>query len=369
MKGFLFVVILNSCIFLSVKLNGQVAGCTDPQANNLNSLATLNNGSCLYNPVNYSPTGAVILPSALVELSGMIYWNGLFWGHNDGGNGAWIYAFDTLSGIIRKTIGLPSATNIDWEDIAQDDLHIYIGDFGNNANGNRTNLCIYKIPKAHLLASGDTLLLQPGQFERINYSYPDQFNFSPTGANRTRFDCEAFFFHREKLHLITKNWLGDYSVHYSIPLLPGTWVANRHDSLFTGGFLITGADVGAEDEILLTAYNSSGSGAFFLIYGFDSSVHFFNTGNKRRINLPSAIGIGQLEAICFINGIRGAIGSERFQVSVITVNQNMRRFTTSQWITGHYERNSPQFAEPGMIRYNNELNAFEYFNGSVWLTL
>ena len=36
--------------------------------------------------------------------------------------------------------------NVDWEDITQDETHIYIADFGNN-NGNRTDLKIYKILK------------------------------------------------------------------------------------------------------------------------------------------------------------------------------------------------------------------------------
>lgn len=367
-KTFLSIVIC-AILLPSQNIFGQIEGCTDPQASNFDSLSTRNNGSCLYVQTNYSPSGVVNLPASLIELSGMIYWNGLFWGHNDGGGGPWMYAFDTLSGTVRKTIGLSNATNIDWEDMAQDEENIYIGDFGNNSNGNRTNLCIYKISKSLLAGNADTLLLQPGQYERINFSYPDQEDFSPTGANRTRFDCETLLFHRGKLHLITKNWIGNYSVHYSLPIVPGTWVASRHDSLFTGGFLITGGDSGADDEIMLTAYNASGSCALFLVYGFDNGIHYFNSGNKRRINLPGAISIGQLEAICFINGIRGALASERFQVSFINVQQNMRRFTSGQWISDHYRRNSTMFAEPGMFRYNIDVHAFEYFNGVIWITI
>jgi hypothetical protein len=350
-------------------LTAQVAGCTDPQALNFNPQATLNNGSCTYSNQSFNPSQTVILPDALVELSGMVYWEGFFWGHNDGGNGAWLYAIDTLNGGIQKVIGFVGATNADWEDLAQDSTHFYIGDFGNNANGNRKNLKIYKVPKDKILGDGDTIMLAPNEYSIINFSYPDQTSFAPTGANKTRFDCEAMFFHRDSLHLITKNWIGNFSVHYSLPIIPGTYSATRHDSLNTAGFLITGADIGAEDQIMLTAYNSGGACILYLIYGFDTSNYYFETGNKRRINLPSSLSIGQLESVCYINGIRGAIGSEKFQVNIFNVAQNMRRFTTHQWVIDHYMNNSPSFAEAGMMRFNAETDTFEYYNGFQWLVV
>jgi hypothetical protein len=178
------------------------------------------------------------------------------------------------------------------------------------------------------------------------------------------------FYHENTLHLITKNWVGDYAVHYTLPAVPGSHVAQRQDSLFTGGFLITAADMGAEDMVLLTAYNRTGSCAFFIIYGFQAVNSLFDTGNKRRINLPSALQIGQLEGVCFINGIRGAMGSERFRrASVFDIPQNIRRFTTLQWVIDHYKRNSKTFAEEGMMRYNTEWDGFEYFDGKQWVLL
>jgi hypothetical protein len=348
---------------------GQTPGCTDPQATNFDSLANLNNGSCIYGAVGFLPSSPVNLPATLEEISGMVFWDGLFWGHNDSGNGPWIYAFDTLSGQVAKVVHLQGASNIDWEDMAQDEAHFYIGDFGNNANGNRTNLTIYKVPKALLVEAIDTIVIEKPQFDVIQYTYADQVSFNPTGANNTRFDCEAMFYHENTLHLITKNWVGDYAVHYTLPAVAGTHVAERQDSLFTGGFMITAADMGADDMVLLTAYNRTGSCAFFLIYGFGGINSLFDTGNKRRINLPSAFQIAQLEGVCFINGIRGAIGSERFRASVFDIPQNIRRFNTFQWVVDHYKRNSKTFAAEGMMRYNTELDAFEYFDGKQWVLL
>jgi len=348
---------------------GQTYGCTDPQAGNFNPLATLNDGSCIYSTQNYTPAQPVNLPSTLVELSGMVYWNGQFWGHNDGGNGAWFYAFDTTNGSIKKVIGLTGGSNNDWEDMAQDSLNFYIGDFGNNGNGNRKNLRIYIVPKEYLAEAGDTLLLGNNQFKIIQFSYPDQVDFSPTGSNKTRFDCEAMFFHHGRLHLFTKNWIGNYSVHYSLPSLPGNYSATRHDSLNTAGFLVTAADLGAEDQIMLTSYNPAGACALFLVYGFGTGPDYFNQGNKRKINLPSAVQIGQLEAVCYMNGIRGAFGSERFNVSIFNTPQNTRRFTSDQWLVDHYRHNQTAYAEPGMMRYNNETGQFEFFNGITWQLL
>ncbi len=365
----IITVLFLSIVGLVNPLRAQEQGCTDPQAQNYNPQATINNGSCTYATQSYTPAQSLVLPDALVELSGMVYWKGYFWGHNDGGNGPWFYAIDTLTGVVKKVIGLTGAANEDWEEMAQDSSNIYIGDFGNNANGNRTNLKIYIVPKDLIDVAGDTVKLSSSQYSIINFSYPDQLSFAPTGGNKTKFDCEAMFFHRGRLHLVTKNWIGNYSVHYSLPTLPGTYSATRHDSLNTAGFLITGADIGAEDQIMLTAYNAGGACTMYLIYGFDTSANYFQTGNKRRINLPSSLSIGQLESVCYINGIRGAMGSEKFQVSIINVAQNIRRFTTNQWVIDHYKHNSPVFAEAGMMRFNAETDTFEYYNGYQWLAI
>lgn len=362
-KHLILWVIAASCF---QDLYAQVQGCTDPQATNFNVNATVNNGSCVYANQNYTPQFISNLPTSLDEWSGMVYWDGMFWGHNDGGNGAFLYAVDTLTGAIQKVIKFTGITNVDWEDLAQDSLHFYIGDFGNNANGNRKNLKVYKFPKSFTKADADTIVIGSDSISVVNFKYSDQTNFTATGANKTRYDCEAMFFHRDSLHLFTKNWIGNYSVHYTLPATPGTWLATRQDSINTAGYLLTGADIGAEDQFMLSAYNASGACVLFLIYGFDSTINYFESGNKRQIQLPSSLQIGQLEAICYINGIRGAMGSERFIVSIFDITQNIRRFTTNQWVTDHYMHNVMPVPDAGSMRYNSETSRFEYFDGKDW---
>ena len=131
----------------STTLFSQVPGCKDPLANNYNSAATINDGSCTYNITTYTPPIKVNpISDTLIESSGLQMAGNFLWSFNDGGGAAAIYRIDTLSSNILQTVNLGGATNVDWEDIAFDGANFYVGDFGNNANGARTDLKIYKFP-------------------------------------------------------------------------------------------------------------------------------------------------------------------------------------------------------------------------------
>ncbi|WP_278010776.1 hypothetical protein [Flavobacterium gyeonganense] len=81
------------------------------------------------------------------ETSGLIAYDHLLWTHNDD-HDTNVYGLDSL-GKIKKRIILKNESNHDWEEISQDSSYIYIGDFGNNYSGNRSNLKILKIEKKH----------------------------------------------------------------------------------------------------------------------------------------------------------------------------------------------------------------------------
>ena len=95
----------------------------------------------------YSLTEKFVLPSEVKETSGLIFLNGKIITHNDSGDDPNLYEVDTISGTISRIINITNATHIDWEDISQDNTHIYVADIGNN-NGDRDNLIIYKILKS-----------------------------------------------------------------------------------------------------------------------------------------------------------------------------------------------------------------------------
>jgi hypothetical protein len=345
-------------------LHSQAPGCTDPQANNFDRSATTNNGSCSYDPQSYSPPLVKSLNATLKEISGIIYYKNRLVALNDGGGGNKLYMLDTANGNILQTITVEGATNVDWEDIAQDSNYIYVGDIGNNAHGNRTDLCIYKISKSAFVDTGD-FTIPAIHVEKINYSYSDQTDFTSLASNTTRYDCESMIIARDSIHLFSKNWVDSFAVHYVLSPKAGTQIAERLDSLDTGGYMLTGADAGAWDEILFTSYNQSGDCSLFLLYGFDSTNNFFTTGNKRQIQLPGVLTSGQVESVCFVNGIHGFIANEYFTKFIFNVSNNLRRFSTKEWIIDYY-RNKPSLAEKGMLRYNSSTAKYEVFSGADW---
>ena len=165
-----FLLSLVAMLFLSLHGFSQVNGCTDPQAINYNPDATVNDGSCLYPSTAVTPATVVnALPETIMETSALIYWSGGLWTLNDSGNEPELYKFDTLTGQISQTIAISGAQNVDWEDLAQDETRIFIGDFGNNL-GNRTDLKIYVVEKSSIPASGNAEVLAT----EIEFSYGDQ---------------------------------------------------------------------------------------------------------------------------------------------------------------------------------------------------
>ena len=69
---------------------------------------------------------------ALVENSGLLCMDSTIWTFNDSDGEAALYAVDVSDGsLIRKTI-IRNAVNVDWEDITEDETHIFVADVGNN---------------------------------------------------------------------------------------------------------------------------------------------------------------------------------------------------------------------------------------------
>jgi len=136
--------------FLSIiSAHAQISGCTDSLAKNFNSSATINDGSCFYNNVKIKPKHSIRLSDSIKETSGLIFFDNLLWTHNDDYDTT-LYGIDTL-GKIQKKIVLDKVKSHDWEEISQDSSYLYLGDFGNNATGNRTDLHILKIEKKSFL--------------------------------------------------------------------------------------------------------------------------------------------------------------------------------------------------------------------------
>lgn len=278
-------------------------GCTDPQATNFDAAAIENDGSCQYPPTNYMLTEIAQLPSNLEEASGAAFINDNLWVHEDAGNEDRLYQIDSLTGEIEHLVTIAGADNYDWEDVTEDENHVYIGDFGNN-DGNRTNLRIYKIAKNDLIENVATS-------EVIEFTFSDQVDFSVNNNNHN-FDCEAFFVFEDSLHLFSKNWVDFKTRHYVLPTTAGEHVAEVRDSLEVQA-QITSADISDDGEVLLLGYNTATSEVLFWLL-FDYPGNQFFKGNKRKISLGSALNTSQAEGVTFRDDKTGYVVAEKFSV-------------------------------------------------------
>ncbi|MEP7109322.1 MAG: hypothetical protein ABI760_15115 [Ferruginibacter sp.] len=315
---------------------GQVYGCKDPLANNYNPAATVNNGSCTYDITYYEPPIKVNpISDTLVESSGLQMAGNFLWSFNDGGGAAAIYRIDTVSNMVLQKVNLSGADNIDWEDIAFDGNNFYVGDFGNNANGARTDLKIYKFPLSAIpdYVSNPVATIPAGQIAIINFSYNNQ-QQPPLSAvnNKTKFDCEAMIVDGGKIHLFTKNWIDLTTTHYEINgVTAGTYIADSLETLATN-YLVTGADKANGQKIVaLLGYKNSGSASHYLHLLTDYNGRNYFNGNKRRIDLPNVLVMGQAEGICFRTGTYGYISNEKF--IPLSISQKLRSFDISNFVS------------------------------------
>ena len=305
-------------------LFSQTQGCTDPRANNFNPLAQENDGSCTYNITVYNPPFRFLLPGEVDETSGLIFYNGGYWTMNDSGGEPIIYKLDTITGNVIQRITFTNATNVDWEDITQDSLNIYVGDFGNNS-GLRDDLCIYKIKKSDISDTGDDTV----PASKISFTYED-YKRPPGKRKYNNFDCEAFFALDDSLYLFSKDWQDQRTRMYRLPNGAGNYVAKKIYDFNSAG-LITGADINREaEEVVLIGYTLNSWVPFMWVL-FDYKGNRFFSGNKRRIDMLNVTAT-QTEGICYVNGKKGVISSEGRRL----FTQTMYNFSTAAWTDKAY---------------------------------
>ena len=259
-----------------------------------------NNGTCIYANTNLSLTLVSELDNDLDEVSGLAYIDNQVWTHNDSGSGDEVYVVDPIIGEVVQQVIIANADNVDWEDLAEDDQFLYVGDFGNNL-GNRTDLRIYKVNKNDL---GNNFV----NAGIINFSYSDQTDFTPS-QNTNNYDCEAMIFHNGNLHLFSKNWEDNKTKHYILPSTPGTYIANLQETYNVNG-LITAADINEEGYLVLLGYTQTGFNFMWLVYDFAGDMFF--SGNKRRIELGTSFSNAQPEGIVYTGVETGYICAEEF---------------------------------------------------------
>jgi len=240
------------------------------------------------------------LPGKLNEISGLLIYDDLFWGFNDSGGKNKIYGFKK-SGNIKKEIEIEKAKNQDWESIAQDDKHIYIGDFGNNSGG-RDNLRIYKIDKKNIKRKEE----QKVEAKKISFIYAKQIRFNFFN-NTSPFDCEAMVEFNESLYIFSKNWAERTTTIYKLPTKKGKYYIEPIDTFNVRG-LVSGADISPnKKQLALVGYEKHRS--FIWLFSDFPEDKFFE-GKSQHFKLEG-LNNAQTEGICFYGNDSLLVSCER----------------------------------------------------------
>jgi hypothetical protein len=307
--------------FFVASAHAQIPGCTDKQANNYNTNATINDGTCAYNPAFVNVSNQTNLPAVLKGTSGLIWMNDKWCSQNNFSD-INLYSFSADQVNQYESVPVAGTINIDWEEIAQDESYLYIGDFGNNVNGNRKNLQILRVDKNSINAASMKV-------DTIQFSYETQIDFSPTGSNNTNYDCEAFVVTKDSIYLFTKEWVSNQCSIYRLPKTPGTYQAKFESKHDVQG-LITGATYLPDSRLIaLCGYNQTLQPFIYLLYDFPGNAFF--KGNKRKLNLT--LPFHQVEAIATRDGLNYFLTNEAFSQSVISVPQKFLQLSLSDYLS------------------------------------
>ncbi len=252
------------------------------------------------NPESITAVSLFRFSDELNENSGMVYYNDLFWTFNDSGGEATLFGVDE-KGTIRVRVHVGNATNVDWEDIAQDSKYLYIADTGNNG-GNRRNLGIYRFPKTMLPANGDKVV----KADFMGYSYEDQTDFNQT-AHAHPFDCEALIVSNDSLYLFTKDWKNERTALYVLHFGEKESVARKRGEFAAGG-LVTGADISPNGKIMALSGYAQMKPFVWVFKDFKSGKPF--SGDSLRIDLGMLF-MSQTEGVTVTNEGRILISCEQ----------------------------------------------------------
>jgi hypothetical protein len=234
----------------------------------------------------------------------------VFWTHNDSGDSARLFAFDSKGHLIKpprtisyKGIAVLGALNVDWEDIASDDKgSLFIGDIGNNKR-NKKLFIIYKINEPS--PSEDIAVIVE---QTINIYYPGE---EESSLGLEHINAEAMFWAKNHLLIITKAGRSRYSRLYALSLEN---LVNENPLTLISSFdfkgMVTGADASADgSRVAVLTYNG-----IWLFSMEENSLNFF-TGDIRWLPIRA----GQCEAICF-DGNSLVISNEQGRIYKIQID-------------------------------------------------
>lgn len=284
------------------------------------------------------------MPDELFETSGLLFLDDKLISHNDSGNDAILYEMDINSLEILRTVTITNASNVDWEDIAQDETHIYIGDFGNN-NGSRRDLAIYKVAKNDFRQQTEV------EAELILFAFEDQTNFDE--STNTDWDAEALIVLEDSLVIFTKQWVSKNSSSYTIPKIAGEHLAVKKNDYPING-LVTGATYDtAHNCAILVGYSSTLIPFIFTIQD-PLSISLKEEDYKKEF---LSLSLGQAEGIAIRENGQLYISTERFQNNNPPISLLSQLFVLS--LSKQEEEEEPILEMPG--------DSLDISENSLWI--
>lgn len=261
------VIILLACLLL-LPLSGACNKKANSKGEGRASKPTKNNASPnrapATNSVNYElPVHLANLADRNIsESSGVVASRlnpGVYWTHNDSGDGPYLYAFDR-SGKARGVWRVAGAEANDWEDIAAGPVagtsYIYIGDIGDNGRSGKV-ITVYRVAEPGV-ASTDAPAsraapLQTAPAESIRLRFPD--------GNH---DAEALLVHPQTgdLYIVTKTKSANAKVYKATAPFDTSVVIQLDfvsDVAVPGviGGMVTGADISPDGQRIVLCDNFS----------------------------------------------------------------------------------------------------------------
>jgi|GEM_PF-1072641 len=202
------------------------------------------------------------------ESSGIAYFGASgVWTHNDSGVGDNSAYRCSSSGQLLSTLTLGNATNVDWEDMTQDDSgNIYVADLGSAAqNGNRV---IYRYA-----ANNNTATVNA---DKIHLQFSDT----------QIYDCEAMFYYNNALYFFSKFYLSSvtdpnygFVRMYKLTNLSANTPQTRHTAQYIGRNFIDSSTTdlnGDEQSNGITGAAISPDGSRMAVIGVQGMFVFSN---------------------------------------------------------------------------------------------
>lgn len=246
------------------------------------------------------------LPEETRESSGLLFRGGVLITHNDSGNEPVLYELDTVSLQVLRRVRVLGVSNTDWEDLAEDDQYLYVGDIGNNL-GMRQDLKVFRIAKSEY-DQNDAVMA-----EVIAYQYEDQTDYSNNG--NSDWDAEALVSYGDSLLLFTKQWKSGGTVVYSLPKTPGTYRARRIAEYPVRGLITGAAPASGGGGLVLLGYSAQLQP--FTVFVPSTALTFeFPEGTEKQM---LDIGFGQTEGISAAPGNRYFVSSESYSNALLSL--------------------------------------------------